>query len=455
MIILPDTYYLSVGLFAVLVIYGTLRLQAAWAMPYNAVLCTVAAWYFIEPLYLEEIFAYFKPQHLQSAYDAVLIFYICFAAATPMLVQQLRQKLNASRLSQAYVPAETVLLVVSVLWLALLAYGTVRLQGDLLGALFPIGGRSSARMWSRAAGSGAGPEGFIVSTASYVYTLSLAAFGLLLFLLPRGGYRALALVLIVVSWPYAFLQGSRNVAIAVVLPAVISYVLLSRQSVLAKAIGVGAVLAALELAFRFIIFYRNIGFGEAQLDDVQSTQHLGLNMASELAFCIQYVSEGTLDLSYGGRYLAELANVIPRAIWPEKPLIGIDYALVRGFASNDVDIGVFATISSGLIGQGVLNFGPILGPIAGALLMSVWVGLLARFREQGTPLRLALFLVGLGLTFNLGRDITLLVLWPMIFAYLGVRVIEWRSRRQGIARRLVPHGSALLTSAQPTSFHRH
>ena len=33
-------------------------------------------------------------------------------------------------------------------------------------------------------------------------------------------------------------------------------------------------------------------------------------------------------------------------------------------------------------------------------------------------------MLGIGLTFNLGRDITLLVLWPVVFAYLFVRLTE-------------------------------
>jgi hypothetical protein len=137
-----------------------------------------------------------------------------------------------------------------------------------------------------------------------------------------------------------------------------------------------------------------------------------------------------------------LANVIPRAVWPGKPLVGIDYAIARGFA-GDSDIGVFATISSGLIGQGVQCFGRLLGPVAAALLMAIWVAILARFRRQATPLRLGLFLVGMGLTFNLGRDITLLVLWPIIFGYVGVRVLEWRQSRQLRQRRAVITSSML------------
>ncbi len=86
-----------------------------------------------------------------------------------------------------------------------------------------------------------------------------------------------------------------------------------------------------------------------------------------------------------------------------------------------------------MIGGGVLNFGKILGPVAAGILMAVWTGLLIRWWEQRKSLlRLALFMLGAGLTFNLGRDITLLVLWPVVFAYLFVRLIEiWATKRFG------------------------
>ncbi len=89
------------------------------------------------------------------------------------------------------------------------------------------------------------------------------------------------------------------------------------------------------------------------------------------------------------------------------------------------------TISAGMIGGGVLNFGKILGPVAAGILMALWTGLLIRWWEQRKSLlRLMLFMLGVGLTFNLGRDITLLVLWPVIFAYCFVRLTElWATSR--------------------------
>jgi hypothetical protein len=66
------------------------------------------------------------------------------------------------------------------------------------------------------------------------------------------------------------------------------------------------------------------------------------------------------------------------------------------------------------------------------MLMALWVGLLIRWWEQRKSiLRLVLFMLGVGLTFNLGRDISMLVLWPVIFAYFFVRLaVIWAKRRQ-------------------------
>ena len=108
-------------------------------------------------------------------------------------------------------------------------------------------------------------------------------------------------------------------------------------------------------------------------------------------------------------------------------MFAIDYAKWRGFEdkTGQSDIGVVATVSTGLIGQGVLEFGPIAGPIAPAVLMALWCGLLARWWAQKTSiLRLCLFLLGIGITFNLGRNVTMIILWPIAFAYIAVRIAE-------------------------------
>lgn len=438
---LPDSYFIAAGLCALLLVVALMNARKPWALPFGVVAATVGAWYLVEPFYFPELFAQFKFESVQGAFDSVSIFCAALLVMTPFISARMQRQGPTSNLSMSYIPADRVAVIVMCLWLALLAFGTYRMRGDIIGMLFPIDGRAGARVWSRAAGSGAGATGFIVSVASYVYVLCLASFGVLFFLVKKRSTVILLIILLLVSWPYAFLQGSRNIALATVAPAGLSFLLFSRVSRSVKFLVTVGGLILLDLVMRMIIAYRNIGFADVDLSIVRGTSHLGLNMASELVYITAFLNDGTLSLSYGARYLAELANVVPRVIWPDKPLVGIDYALARGFGdySGIGDIGVFATISSGMIGQGVLNFGNIFGPIAVALLMSWWISLLARFRTQGTPLRLALFLVGLGLTFNLGRDITLLVLWPMIFGYVGVRLFEYfesrRNRRLAVARR--------------------
>jgi len=154
-------------------------------------------------------------------------------------------------------------------------------------------------------------------------------------------------------------------------------------------------------------------------------------MIEELCFTNAYLDSGETSPAYGTRYLNELLKFIPRAIWPSKPLLGIDYAKWRGFDSAHNEIGVNTTVSSGMIGVCVLNFGQILGAVAAGILMAVWTALLVRWWEQRQSLlRLVLFMLGVGLTFNPGRDITMLVLWPVIFAYCFVRLAEmWAMAR--------------------------
>ena len=118
--------------------------------------------------------------------------------------------------------------------------------------------------------------------------------------------------------------------------------------------------------------------------------------------------------------------MVPRTIWPGKPRIGYDYAIARGLKNTNMQGEfVLATVSTGMIGQGVHNFGTFFGVIAAAVIMACWTGFLAKLWLQRDQLpRAALFMVGVGLTFNMGRDITLLVLWPFVFGYLGLRLYE-------------------------------
>jgi hypothetical protein len=421
-------YWLAVATLVILVVEAAMKLNQPWAVPSLVAYSTVAAWYLMEPFNFTESFLEFG-EEFDSASIQVTIFLLAFRVSVPSLTSLISPRRVSREIPVAHMPAETVLVYAAMLWACLLAIGTYRLEGDILTALFPLNGRAGANMWSRAAGADAGLSGFLVSAESYLYSLVAATFGMLLPFFKRWQGRIFAISLIFLSWPYFLLSGSRNIFLVVFIPSVASYALFSQRSILIKLV-IGAVLyGAIDFWFRVVIAYRDVGFSEVLNSGLNSSiyeeKHIGLNMMSELCYMNMFYDRGLLNLSMGLDYLKELANVIPRAIWPDKPLIGIDYALLRGFGGSTGDIGVVATISHGIIGQGFMNFGPLFGPIVSALIFAVWIALLARFRQQqDSVLRLSLFLLGLGLTFNLGRDVTLLVLWPIVFGYVLVRLLE-------------------------------
>ena len=50
--------------------------------------------------------------------------------------------------------------------------------------------------------------------------------------------------------------------------------------------------------------------------------------------------------------------------------------------------------------------------------MCIWISILARLDLRGDPGRLILCVMGMILTFNMGRDVTLFVLYPFVLGYM-------------------------------------
>ncbi|MDO7840928.1 hypothetical protein [Sphingomonas immobilis] len=427
---LPAAYWLSMMALMLLSAEALFRLRDSWSLPALMVYFTVFGWYMMEPINSPETMA-FGDEELSTAYLTVFFFLAAFRGLVTVLAKMFAAKKDVQGLSVDAIPAEKLFLVIGGLWLVLLSFGTWRMDGNLFATLLPLDSRAGVSMWQRAAGADAGSLGFLVSMAAYLYTLVLAMFGMLLPLMKRPLFRVLCVVAILISWPYIFLQGSRNLTLAVFVPMVFSFVFFTKAKMWIKGSSLLAAALFVNWALKEIITFRNYGFNYS--GDIEQEKHLGLNMASELIYCTTFVKTGVVSLAWGMNTMAELANVVPRALWVNKPLIGIDYAIARGFAGGASDTGVFATISTGMIGQGVLEFGNILGPLYSALLMAIWAAWLARLREQKSLTRTCLFLVGMGLTFNLGRNITLLVLWPMVFGFMLVLGLEFYFRHRTAA----------------------
>jgi hypothetical protein len=430
---LPFNYILAGIILGILGLEAFLRRKRPWGIPALIIYATTALWYFVEIFYTPEEYINFPIEIIETSYIEVLIFLISYRLLVPTLSKKLvNHRLSlATYTSQFTFQPNRFFIYMASLWLVLLLFGISRIHWNVIAALFPVMGRAGFNMWSRAGGSAAGTMGFIISSASYIYTLVCAFFGILLFF-TRGQTKVLNLALILVSWPFYMLSGTRNQFLAVAMPAFFTYLLLSKQKWWMKALVSLLLLWTLNYFFTLVITYRDVGFQSVVSDVIQTqeidtpeTKHLGLNMALELFYINDFYNQGQVQLQYGFDYLADFLNFIPRAIWSDKPIWGLQYNILRGFGSSSSDIGAFATIAAGFIGRGVLNFGPWMGPVAPALLLALWTAVLSRFWHQRySMLRLCLFLTGLGITPNLGRDITLLVLWPMIFGYGLVRFLE-------------------------------
>jgi hypothetical protein len=438
------TFYLAATALVVLTVESCIKLLNRDSFSITlAVYITVFAWYFVDPFLNPEQYDYIPPFLISQSYGQVLIFLIAFRIVMPLAVRWIVRRPTTRGFALQQFAPERILVAAASMWSVLLLVGIARMGGDVIGALFPVDSRAGATMWGRGAIE-TSAAGFLVASAGYMFNAITAFLGVLMFFQRTTFWRCVAGAMFMISLPYFLLEGARSHFLAAILPFIITYVLYSRQLFIVKLAVLAVAFVCLDQGFKLVTAFRDTGFRDLLAaekpyelvdDDLRQS---GLNMIQELCFANAYIGSGAASPAYGGRYLNELLNVIPRVIWPSKPLIGIDYAKWRGLEDPNSEFGVVATVSTGMIGGGVLNFGQFFGPMAAAVIMALWTALLMRWWQQRNWLpRLVLFMLGAGLTFNLGRDITLLVLWPVVFAYCFVRLVEiWTTRRVRAAPRL-------------------
>jgi hypothetical protein len=449
------TFYLAAVVLVVLTAESCIKLLNRDSFGITVgVYVTVFAWYFVDPFINPEQYEFLPSSSLGQSYGQVVLFLIGFRVFAPIAIRWIVSRRSSGVFDMPLSP-EQIFIAAAALWLLLFVVGIARMGGDVMGAVFPLDGRSGPTMWGRGA-TESSAIGFLISFAGYLFNAVTAFLGALIFFQRTIAWRLLAGAMFAITLPYFFFAGARSHFLAAVLPFILTYLFYGRHLLILKLAVVAIAFFCLKEGFKFVTVYRLHGFREVLAsqnpyellgEDERTT---GLNMIQELCFVNAYLETGGTSPAYGARYLNELLNFIPRSIWPSKPLIGIDYAKWRGFESadsEDDELGVNTTISAGMIGGGVLNFGQILGPVAAGILMALWAGLLIRWWEQRKSiLRLVLFMLGAAVTFNLGRDISILVLWPVIFAYFFVRIAEmWATRRY----RLPQLGGVVPADARP------
>ena len=448
----PVSFYIAGAILGVGMLYGWKLRQKGIGLPMMIVLATVGAWYLVDVLYND--YAEYQLQLgadiLDSAWWQVILFILSFCIFAPFMHRWLNKKILHERshilrlslvggLENAFFQSKitAAFRILTIAWLIIMALALFKTNFDFLGMFAPFV-QGKAQPWGR--GRIGGGLDALLSLATYLHVMLVAGFGVIVALSKEARTRAAAASLFLLSAPWFFLDRTRNTMLAIALPGLLAWVFLRVKGGLFFRIGILIVFFLLVDGWmRFIIQTRSganisLAFQEVGLGGVaekvsaHKAKHEGLNMFEELGWTNYLILNKQFEPNWGSRYFAELVNPVPRVLWPGKPMIGIDYAIARGqkwegAGSNQAGVG--ATISTGMIGQGVVNFGPFFGVVAAAFLMAIWAAILARQDLKGEKTgRLLLYMVGMVLTFNLGRDITLITLYPFLFGFIMLVVFS-------------------------------
>ncbi len=449
---MPYSYYFSCAAILFFGIRAFMARDEAWGIPACGVLATTVAWYIMDAVYNDyaNYLITIGPKSLNTAWWQVFIFVCAYGLMTPHVHKSLNRRflgkgsfvigcykkryLESPRIQRNLDQTSKALLFA---WLLLMSVALIKSEGNVIGLFAPYLSGVKAEPWSRSR-LGAGFDS-LLAFAGYIQLILTAGFGVILAVSRNPRTRTIAAIVCFLAFPPYLFDRTRNTMLSTMVPGLLAWVFFRLRSPLYIKLGV---LVSAFLAVNFWLTtvmisrvegksVKTVLTDNTKREKKEGATHEGLNMFEELGWINLFIESGHYKPNMGARYFAEIANPIPRALWKNKPLIGIDYAIARGQGDTGDDGLVTATISTGMIGQGVVNFGGFFGPIAAATLMALWTALLARqdLMAQHELGRLLLYVSGLILTFNIGRDITLLVLYPFFFG-LGMLWV-WNLLRGG------------------------
>jgi hypothetical protein len=428
--LLPPLWHAGLLVLAILVLECFMRRHEYWALPALAVYGTTWLWYF--PDMNVRWHAYqqaFDGWEIDFALAQVIAYLLAFRFLLPPLTRKFIGDEEFSSKVPSLTQADSLFLVVFFCWLAILVFGILTHGKGIIESLFPMGGR---RTWSFMFGRSAvgGSFDWLISIAGNTYTILVIFLGLFIFLPKSSNLQYVNVGAYLISLPFFIMTGTRTSFMQVFLPVFLGYFLLSNQPLKRKIVaGLAFFLLANSILITMIL-YRNSGFENvfSSSDSTGATTgqeafHDGANMLEELLYINSFQRSGVYPIQLGGNYFAELCQFIPRAYWPGKPLIGVELSILRGF--TDGSGRQTGTVAMGKVGQGVVNVGPYLGPIITALLVAAYCAWLGRLWVQGQSyMRTCLYIGGLCFVFNLGRNVGILNLWPMVFGYCMVAFLE-------------------------------
>jgi len=416
-------------------------------IPIGMVLATVTVWYVFDVYYNNYPQTYAHMFHevvLIDAWWQVIVFLFTFISLAPILHSLINRR-YLSLGSQIWIRFKggvddpeyqqyigIIMRYTMSLWAIIMMTAVFRYQGDILYFFFPYLGKHPGPWLTSSLGGGFDS---LLALVTNMHMMVGAVFGVIAAISTNTKVRRLALLGIFLSWPLYLFDRTRGYILVIAIPAAVAWVFLRiRGGILKKLFVLTVLYLLLNSWFGFIISTRSQeGIAQAFIkegvsyEQASKEHHQGLNMFEELSWILMLKDNGIFKPPMGENYFANLVNPIPRSLWYSKPTVGLDYAIVRGLGGADSGAGVFATLSQGVIGQGVVNFGAYVGAAFAAILMSLWACILARIDLKGDKIGyLPLFGIGIILTFNMGRDITMMNLYPFAFSYA---FFWWINRR--------------------------
>src|SRR6185369_264482 len=264
--ILPVSFWVVIALLVGGGLWCLQRLNDGTGLPMLAVLGTAAAWYVGDAFYNDYAGNHaklFAPGTLQSAWWQVAWFLLVFLVATPEIhrtinARYVRQRSGVMQLFKHGVGQPMIQKQLSQLfwacawtWSILAVIALLLLKQEIIYYFFPFLGYK-ASPWSH--GRIGGGFDAVSVIAVYLQLLAASMFGVVAALATDPRIRRLALVFCLFAWPYFIFDRTRNTMLAMVIPAVLSWVFLRlRGGMIKKVLVLLAFFMIVNMWMKFII----------------------------------------------------------------------------------------------------------------------------------------------------------------------------------------------------------
>jgi hypothetical protein len=317
---MPLAFWIVLVLLGGGAVYYLRQLRKSLAVPMLAVLGTVTAWYVGDAFY-NDYAGYFMLTFpswvLAAAWWQVAWFLAVFLFLTPIIHRWYNARyLNrpsyvfhlfrhgvAGRRFQKQI--NLMLYGCVLVWVVLVGFALIRLEGQVLYYFFPFLGEERADPWGRDR-IGGGIDA-LLSLAGYTQLFAGASFGVVAAVATNRTVRIIAAVGCLLTWPYYIFDRIRNQMLAVMVPAILMWVFFRvRGSLFKKFLLLVPFFIAISLWLAYVVSNRSeTSVTEAlqekgvSVEEVATTHHEGLNMYEELCWINGLIDQGTYKPNWG------------------------------------------------------------------------------------------------------------------------------------------------------------